>query len=91
MELTMNMILQATPEDFRDLMINQTLGVRSSLQNILQAQYEQCKMVKDALLELKRQNKVPKEDLGETNKSIEDLYVCMQLIEDRYNILKEIG
>lgn len=88
-ELTMDMILKMTPEVFRDTVKAQNLGFKISLANLLKAQFEQCKMAKDSLATVlsKAGDSIPSEAEKEYMKAINDLYMCMQLIEDRHTIL----
>lgn len=89
-ELSMDMILKMTPEDFRDTMKGFDLGTLNSLSNILKSSYEQSNVAKNSLGVLLETNKVPKEDVDKITGTINDLYLAMQLIEDRYYILTEI-
>lgn len=89
-ELTMDMILKMTPEVFRDTVKGQDLGFRMSLKNLLKMQFEQCNILKDTLLNSLSSGKVPEEDIKKHEDTIQELYLCMQLIEDRHNILDEL-
>ena len=86
-ELTMDMILTMTPEEFRDTVKAQPLGFNKSLLNLLKAQYEQCNISKESLSAVVEKAEVPTEDMQEYERTIHNLYVCMQLIEDRHTIL----
>ena len=86
-QLTMDMILKMKPEVFRDTVKAQSLGFNKSLQNLLKAQFEQCVLVKDSISTILEKGDVPEEDKVEHSKALRDLYICMQLIEDRYTIL----
>lgn len=87
-QLTMDMILKMTPEVFRDIMKVQTLGYKKSLINLLKAQYEQCSMVKESLVAvLNRVDTIPDDEKIQCETALKDLYMCMQLIEDRHTIL----
>lgn len=86
-ELTMDMILKMTPEVFRDIVKAQNLGFKKSLLNLLKAQYEQCNMAKESIATVLAKGSVPPQDKPEYEKALKDLYVCMQLIEDRHTIL----
>ena len=89
-QLTMDMLLKMTPEIFIDVMKAQTIGFKMSLRNLLQAQYEQCNMFKEALITTLAKGNMPVEDEEQCKKNINDLYMCMQLLEDRYNILQAL-
>lgn len=87
-ELTMDMLLKMTPEVFTQVVKNQPLGFNQSLLNLLKVQYEQCTMAKDSLANvLVKAETMPESEKEEYNKAINDLYLCMQLIEDRHTIL----
>lgn len=86
-DLTLDMILKMTPEDFISMMKNQTKGFKESLANLLQVQFEQCKASKDVLTTMIVEGRVPQEDKEQTERTLMDLYVCLQLLEDRYTIL----
>lgn len=86
-QLTMDMILKMTPEVFRDTVKSQSLGFNKSLLNLLKAQYEQCTLAKDSLATVIDKGDIPEEDKSEYSKALKDLYICMQLIEDRHTIL----
>ena len=86
-DLTLDMILKMTPEDFISMMKNQTKGFKESLANLLQVQFEQCKASKDVLTTMIMEGRVPQEDKEQTERTLMDLYVCLQLLEDRYTIL----
>lgn len=85
--LTMDMLLNIPPEEFIKIMSDQTTGFKTSLANLIKVQYEQCKVSKDALNTLLVNNKIPKQDMEQCNATLENLYISMQLLEDRYNIL----
>lgn len=91
-ELSIDMLLKMTPEVFRDIVKSQPLGFNSSLSNLLKAQYSQCNLAKESLKELMTNEAVPMptEDVERTTKTINDLYICMQLLEDRHTILTEV-
>lgn len=86
-ELTMDMLLKMTPEVFRDIVKAQNLGFKKSLLNLLKAQYEQCNMAKESIATVLAKGKVPLQDKPEYEKALKDLYIAMQLIEDRHTIL----
>lgn len=87
-ELTMDMLLKMTPEVFTQVVKNQPLGFNQSLLNLLKVQYEQCTMAKDSLVNvLVKAETMSESEKEEYNKAINDLYLCMQLIEDRHTIL----
>ena len=69
------------------MMKNQTKGFKESLANLLQVQFEQCKASKDVLTTMIMEGRVPQEDKEQTERTLMDLYVCLQLLEDRYTIL----
>lgn len=89
-DLTMDMILKMTPEVFRDTVKAQPLGFNKSLLNLLKVQYEQCTMVKESISTVLDKGDVPDGEKEEYSKAIKDLYMCMQLIEDRHLILSLI-
>lgn len=86
-QLTMDYVLKMQPEIFRDIMKAQTLGFNKSLLNLLKLQFEQCTMVKESITNLYTKGAIPKEEEDEYKKAVKDLFICMQLIEDRYTIL----
>ena len=86
-DFTLDMILKMTPEDFISMMKTQTKGFKESLANLLKVQFEQCKASKDVIITMIMEGRVPQEDKEETERTLMDLYVCLQLLEDRYTIL----
>lgn len=86
-DLTLDMIMKMSPEDFIATMKNQTKGFKESLANLLKVQFEQCRVSKDVITDMLANGRVPQEDLVQTNRTLEDLYLCLQLLEDRYTIL----
>lgn len=86
-DLTLDMIMKMSPEDFITTMKNQTKGFKESLANLLKVQFEQCRVSKDVITDMLANGRVPQEDLVQTNRTLEDLYLCLQLLEDRYTIL----
>ena len=86
-ELTMDMIMKMSPETFRDIMKGQPLGFKQSLLNLLKANYEQCNLLKDSILVILDKANITDEERKENEKALNDLYLCLQLIEDRYTIL----
>lgn len=88
-QVTMDMLLKMRPEMYVDFIKSQPMGFNLSLRNLLQAQYEQCKASKDALLHIVISKKISDEEKTELNKTIKDLYLCMQLLEDRFNLVNE--
>lgn len=89
-QLTMNMILQMKPEEFRDTIKSQNRGFNESLKKLLALQYDQVTRLKEGLVLLKKKDTFPNDEEREKcNKSLEELYICLQLIEDRHNIINE--
>lgn len=88
-QVTMDMLLKMRPEMYVDFIKSQPMGFNLSLRNLLQAQFEQCKVSKDALVNIVISKKISKEEKKELNKTIKDLYLCMQLLEDRFNLVNE--
>ena len=86
-ELTMDMIMKMSPETFRDIMKGQPLGFKQSLLNLLKANYEQCNLLKDSILVILEKATITEEERKENEKALKDLYLCLQLIEDRFTIL----
>ena len=86
-ELTMNMLMKMSPETFRDIMKGQTLGFKQSLLNLLKANFEQCNLLKDSILVILEKATITEEERKENEKALNDLYLCLQLIEDRHTIL----
>lgn len=86
-ELTMDMIMKMSPETFRDIMKGQPLGFKQSLLNLLKANYEQCNLLKDSILVILEKATITEEERKENEKALNDLYLCLQLIEDRHTIL----
>lgn len=86
-ELTMDMLMKMSPETFRDIMKGQPLGFKQSLLNLLKANYEQCNLLKDSILVILDKANITDEERKENEKALKDLYLCLQLIEDRHTIL----
>ena len=86
-ELTMDIIMKMSPETFRDIMKGQPLGFKQSLLNLLKANYEQCNLLKDSILVILDKANITDEERKENEKALKDLYLCLQLIEDRHTIL----
>lgn len=86
-ELTMDMIMKMSPETFRDIMKGQPLGFKQSLLNLLKANFEQCNLLKDSILVILDKANITEEERKENEKALKDLYLCLQLIEDRFTIL----
>ena len=86
-ELTMDMIMKMSPETFRDIMKGQPLGFKQSLLNLLKVNYEQCNLLKDSILVILDKANITDEERKENEKALKDLYLCLQLIEDRFTIL----
>lgn len=89
-QLTMDMILKMKPEEFRDTIKSQNRGFNESLKKLLALQYDQVTRLKEGLVLLKEKDNFPNnEEREKCNKSLEELYICLQLIEDRHNIINE--
>lgn len=86
-ELTMDMLMKMSPETFRDIMKGQPLGFKRSLLNLLKANYEQCNLLKDSILVILEKATITEEERKDNEKALNDLYLCLQLIEDRHTIL----
>lgn len=86
-ELTMDMMMKMSPETFRDIMKAQTLGFKQNLLNLLKANYEQCNMLKESVATILAKATLTDEERADNEKALKDLYLCMQLIEDRHTIL----
>ena len=86
-ELTMDMIMKMSTETFRDIMKSQPLGFKQSLLNLLKVNYEQCNLLKDSILVILDKANITEEERKENEKALKDLYLCLQLIEDRFTIL----
>lgn len=86
-ELTMDMLMKMSPETFRDIMKGQSLGFKQSLLNLLKANFEQCNLLKDSILVILDKANITEEERKENEKALKDLYICLQLIEDRHTIL----
>lgn len=86
-ELTMDMLMKMSPETFRDIMKGQPLGFKQSLLNLLKANYEQCNLLKDSILVILEKATITEEERKDNEKALKDLYLCLQLIEDRHTIL----
>lgn len=84
-------ILKLTPEQFTDIMNTKDMGYLNSVKNFIQMYFEQVNVTKDSMLALvtKGEN-MPKEDKEKAQQTLNDLYVVMQLLEDRHNIIKAI-
>ena len=86
-ELTMDMLMKMSPETFRDIMKGQPLGFKQSLLNLLKANYEQCNLLKGSILVILEKATITEEERKDNEKALKDLYLCLQLIEDRHTIL----
>ena len=90
-QLTMDMILQMSPTDFRDTVKGQPLGLNKNLYNLLNLQYSRCVAMKESLFALKEKGgKDVDKDLAQINVTLDGLYKSMIVIEDRVTILKAI-
>ena len=95
---SMDELLKMSPQLFSDVMHSQNVGYLSSLKNLITLQYVQCEKLKGSLLlvlekhnnEVPEANLMPEKDKQEYRDKITELYLVMQLLEDRYNILEEI-
>lgn len=83
-------ILIATPvQEFLDYVSNLSLGEVMSVNNFLKMEYERTNAMRQSLL--LAMEKAPKKDHKQIDKTIQDLMVILQLIEDRVVILTEIS
>lgn len=92
-ELNMDYILKMKPELFAVYCKKQGITFVLSLQKLLKIQYSQLNLARISLvtmLEKKDEIKIPEEDVKRVTKNLDDIYLSMQLIEDRYNILDEL-
>lgn len=93
-ELNMDYILKMKPELFAVYCKKQGITFVISLQKLLKVQYSQLNLARISLvtmLEKKDEIKIPEEDVKRVTKNLDDIYLSMQLIEDRYNILEELN
>lgn len=85
----MNEILKMTHEEFIDSLKSTDLGYKKSLLNLLKSQYEQCRLLKDSLvLVLSETPNMKQEDKDKHDKSISDLYLTLQILEDKHNLVQ---
>lgn len=95
MELNMTDILGADIETCVEEFKKMTKGELVNLTKLLTLQYEQVNNIKNSLLVMIECHETGKEKLSEKNheeviKSVDDLYLSLQLIEDRYMIANEL-
>lgn len=85
----MSEIIKMSHEEFIDMLKSENIGYIKSLQNLLQMQYEQCRKLKDGLLLVVTENPtMPEDEKGKYTKTLEELYLSMQILEDKYNIIQ---
>lgn len=88
---TLDEIIQLKPEEFAEFLSEQNLGYLSSVKNFIQMYYEQVNVTKDSILALVHKGEnMPKQDKEQAQKTLNDLYIVMQLLEDKFNITNEI-
>lgn len=93
-ELNMDYILKMKPELFAVYCKKQGITFVISLQKLLKVQYSQLNLARISLVtmfEKKDEIEIPEEDVKRVTKNLDDIYLSMQLIEDRYNILEELN
>ena len=79
-----NLLISKPVEVFTEESKQLTLDEVKSLINHLKVEFERVSKMKDAMLLL------PQDNLAENENVLANLYLCMQLIEDRVNVLMEI-
>ncbi len=79
-----NLLISKPVEVFTEESKQLTLDEVKSLINHLKVEFERVSKMKDAMLLL------PQDKLAENENVLANLYLCMQLIEDRVNVLMEI-
>ena len=92
-DLNMDYILRMKPELFTEYCKKQGITFVLNLQKLLKVQYSQLNLVRISLvtmLEKKAEIAIPEEDAERITKNLSDIYLSMQLIEDRFNILEEL-
>lgn len=87
---SMNKVLETPVEDFTNILKSETIGNLHSLSNLLKMQYGQCVNLKNSLMELLHREVVPVEEKKKAVDTLDQLYVAMQLLEDRFNIISEV-
>lgn len=98
-----NQLLETPIEKCVEVFKDMPKGELTNLQQLIKLQYEQVNQVKSGLLMTIQFNnlsyqerkdrgirKMTEQELKETQKSIQDLYTVLQLIEDRFLVLQEV-
>lgn len=86
----MDEFLKMSIEDFIAFAKQQSYTDIKRLKSLLDSNYDQCKRMKDSLSAILLQAEMPEEDKKTADYNIGQLYVFMQLIEDRHRILLEV-
>lgn len=85
---SLNEIISLTPEQFTELMKAENTGFLNSVKNFIEMYYQQITVTKDSVLALVHKGEnMPIEDKKEAEETLKDLYIVLQLLEDRHKIL----
>lgn len=84
----MAMLVETPVEEFLDYVKTISLGELKSVSNYLKMEYERVNAMRQSLLIANE--KAPRKDKKEIDKTVQNLMVIMQLIEDRVLILAEL-
>lgn len=84
---SMDTLLNTPVEEIKEILEKETLGTLASLSNLLKMQYGQCTNIKNSLVALIDNEVVPVEDKEKAENTLKNVYIALQLIEDRYNLI----
>ena len=84
----MDVLLKTTPEEFAEYMNTVSLGELKSISNYLKMEYERSNAMRQSLL-IAMEN-APAKDKKQIDKTVQNLMIILQLIEDRVLILSEL-
>lgn len=92
-DISMDMLLKMPIDDFVEYVKTKDLGFKKSLSNLLALQYEQANKVRHSLVTTWNKTKEKQgsfSDEKELEKTVGDLFVVLQLLEDRFCVVKEL-
>lgn len=84
----MAVLIETPVAEFLDYVKNLSLGELKSIINFLKMEYERTNAMRQSLLIA--MEKAPKKDIKQIDKTVQDLIIIQQLIEDRVLILVEL-
>ena len=84
----MAVLIETPVAEFLSYVANLSLGELKSVSNFLKMEYERTNAMRQSLL-IALEN-APKKDVKQIDKTVQDLMVILQLIEDRVLILAEL-